>query len=289
MRRRLAARRESLGNWSLLKKLGLNLVALTGLLAFTFPLYYVFVGSTLAPGELFQFPPRLLPGTSAIENYSTLLFDTRFPRMLLNSLVYAVSSALGVLLVSSTAGYVYAKAQFPGRKPLFYLTLVTLAVPFQIIAIPLFELLSGMDLIDSMVGLVLPTVAHPLGVFYMKQNIEQNVLDDVLNSARIDGASEFAIYYRVVLPLVKPGLISLGVLMILFKMNDLFWPLIVMRSQENQVVTIFMSLLAGGIEEPTPWETVLPAMFVSTLPVLLLFVFLQRYFVQGLLAGSVKQ
>lgn len=280
---------EKTSNWEHVRHLGLNLIALSGALFFAFPLYYILVGSTLAPGELFQFPPKLLPGTNAAENYSHLLFETRFPRMLLNSLVYAISSSLGVLFVSSTAGYVYAKMHFPGRKPLFYITLVTLAIPFQIIAIPLFELLSDMNLIGSMIGLVLPTIAHPLGVFYMKQNIEQNVLDDVLNSARIDGASEFAVYYRIVLPLVKPGLISLGVLMILFKMNDLFWPLIVMRSQENQVVTIFMSLLAGGIEEPTPWETVLPAMLISTLPVILLFVFLQRYFIKGLLAGSVKK
>lgn len=280
---------EETNGWEFARRLGLNLIALSGALFFAFPLYYILVGSTLAPGELFQFPPKLLPGTNGVENYSYLLLDTRFPRMLFNSLVYAISSSLGVLFVSSTAGYVYAKMQFPGREPLFYLTLVTLAIPFQIIAIPLFELLADMNLIDSMVGLVLPTIAHPLGVFYMKQSIEQNVLDDVLNSARIDGASEFTVYYRIVLPLVKPALISLGVLMILFKMNDLFWPLIVMRSQENHVATIFMSLLAGGIEEPTPWETVLPAMLISTLPVILLFVFLQRYFIKGLLAGSVKK
>jgi len=269
--------------------LGANVLAILGAIVFAFPFYYILVASSFAEGVIRRFPPKLTPGNMFVENLTSLLTETNFLQSVLNSLIYAGLSTVGVLIVATTAGYAFAKYKFPGREPLFYVTLVTLAIPFQLIAIPLFKLLVDVNLADTFVGLILPAVAHPLGVFFMRQNIEQTILDDTLNSARIDGASEFQIFYRIVLPLIRPGLAALAVLMFMLRMNELFWPLVVMRSESNAVATMFLSTMLGGPESPANWTLLMPAALLASLPVLLVFIFLQKHFVKGLLAGSVKQ
>lgn len=269
--------------------LGVNILALIGAVIFAFPFYYILVASSFAEGVIYQFPPKLTPGAQYIQNFSTLLFETQFPRSMLNSLIYATFSTIGVLVVATTSGYAFAKFEFPGRTPLFYVTLATLAIPFQLIAIPLFSLLVDFGLANTFIGLVLPAVAHPLGVFFMRQNIEQTILDDMLNSARMDGASELQIFRYIILPLIRPGLAALAVLMFMLRMNELFWPLVVMRSEANSVATMFLSTLLGGPESPPDWTIMMPAALLASIPVLLVFIFLQKHFVEGLLAGSVKQ
>jgi lactose/L-arabinose transport system permease protein len=269
--------------------LSINMLALLGALLFAFPFYYVLIASSFAEGVVYQFPPKLLPGGQYVENLSRLIFETSFPRTLLNSLIYATFSTIGVLIVATTSGYAFAKFEFPGHTPLFYVTLVTLAIPFQLIAIPLFSMLVDFSLTDTFIGLILPAVAHPLGVFFMRQNIEQTILDDMLNSARMDGASELQIFRYIVFPLVRPGLAALAILMFMLRMNELFWPLIVMRSESNAVATMFLATVLGGPESPTQWTVMMPAALLASVPVLLVFIFLQKHFVKGLLAGSVKQ
>jgi lactose/L-arabinose transport system permease protein len=122
----------------------------------------------------------------------------------------------------------------------------------------------------------------------MKQNIEQTILTDMLNGARVDGASELEIFYKIVLPLIRPALAALAVFLFLYRMNELFWPLIIMRSPDHQLATTFISNNIGGLETPTTWTVVMPAAFLATVPVLLVFIFLQKQFIKGLLAGSVK-
>jgi lactose/L-arabinose transport system permease protein len=269
--------------------LSVNAIAITGAILFAFPFYYILVASSFAEGVIYQFPPKMTPGGQYIQNFTTVLFETQFPRTLLNSLIYATFSTIGVLIVATTSGYAFAKFEFPGKEPLFYVTLVTLAIPFQLIAIPLFSLLVDVGLADTFIGLILPAVAHPLGVFFMRQNIEQTIIDDMLKSARIDGASEFQVFRHIVFPLVRPGLAALAVLMFMLRMNELFWPLVVMRSDANSVATMFLATFIGGPESPPDWTIMMPAALLASLPVLLVFIFLQKHFVKGLLAGSVKQ
>lgn len=269
--------------------LSVNAIAILGAVLFAFPFYYILVASSFAEGVIYQFPPKMTPGGQYVQNFATVIFETQFPRTLLNSLIYATFSTIGVLIVATTSGYAFAKFEFPGRTPLFYVTLVTLAIPFQLIAIPLFSLLVDVGLADSFIGLILPAVAHPLGVFFMRQNIEQTIIDDMLNSARIDGASELQVFRHIVFPLVRPGLAALAVLMFMLRMNELFWPLVVMRSDANSVATMFLATFLGGPESPTNWTIMMPAALLASLPVLLVFIFLQKHFVKGLLAGSVKQ
>ncbi|WP_411968931.1 carbohydrate ABC transporter permease [Haloferax sp. YSSS75] len=269
--------------------LSINTLALVGAVLFAFPFYYILVASSFSEGVIYQFPPKLTPGGQYLQNFSNLLFETQFSRTLLNSLIYATFSTIGVLIVATTSGYAFAKFEFPGRKPLFYVTLITLAIPFQLIAIPLFSLLVDFGLANTFVGLVLPAVAHPIGVFFMRQNIEQTIIDDMLNSARIDGASEIQVFRHIVFPLIRPGLAALAVLMFMLRMNELFWPLVVMRSDANSTATMFLATFLGGPESPPDWTVMMPAALLASIPVLIVFIFLQKHFVKGLLAGSVKQ
>jgi ABC-type glycerol-3-phosphate transport system permease component len=268
--------------------LSLNIVAALGALFFAFPLFYIVIGSSFAPDQFFIFPPKITPGPNLIPNYIHTVANTRFLRSLINSLVFAGGTTLGVLIVATTAGYSFAMFRYPGRKPLFYLTLVGLAIPFQLIAIPLFDLLVTYGMINSYLGAILPALTHPVAVIFMKQNMEQALVEDLLNSARIDGASEFQIFIRIVLPLVRTGIAALAVLLFIRRMNVLFWPLIVFRSPEMEVATQFISGLRG-IFRPTPWVEVMPAAFLATIPTLIVFLLLQKYFVKGLLSGAVKE
>lgn len=260
-------------------------------LVFAFPFYYMLVSSTLLTEQIFVFPPRLVPGGHFIDNYAKTLLETdpNFIQVLLNSLIYAVFGTLGVILIGATGGYAFSKFAFPGREPLFYLSLVTLAIPFQMIAIPLFDIMNTFGLINTYAGALLPTLFHPIAIFFMKQNIDQTIIDDLLNSARMNGASEFQIWYKIVLPLIRPGLAALGTLIFLLKMNSLFWPLVILREGNLQVGTVWMANQSGGLYTPSPWEVLLPAGVFLTLPALIVFTTMQRHFVKGLIAGSVKE
>lgn len=271
--------------------ISVNTVIILGGILFGFPFYFMVVSSSLTSSQIFVFPPRLLPGAHLVSNYTKTIFDTEplFLTALLNSLIYAVFGTIGAVLIGATGGYAFAKFTFPGRKPLFYLTLVTLAVPFQLIAIPLFDLINSLGLVDTYTGALLPALYHPIAIFFMRQNIDQTVVDDMLNSARVSGASEFQIWYKIVLPLIRPGLAALGSLMFLLKMNSLFWPLVVLRAGPKQVATVWLANMKGGAFTPSPWEILLPAATLATIPVFLTFTMMQRHFVKGLVAGSVKE
>jgi ABC-type glycerol-3-phosphate transport system permease component len=274
--------------FTLLRPYSVKAIVLFGALIFAIPYYYMTISSTFATEQFFFFPPRLIPGPNLVENYTTLLFETRFARTLLNSVIFASLSTIGIVSTGTLAGYAFAKFSFPGRKPLFYLTLSTLAFPFQLIAIPLFELLVSFRLVDTWAGLVLPTLSGPIGVFFMKQNIEANIVDSLLKSARIDGASEFQTFYHIVLPLLKPGMAALGVLMFFRRIQGLFWPLIAVRSPSKQVATVFIENLSGGAISPNIWTQMMPALVLATFPALILFIFVQDYFIKGMVGGHAK-
>lgn len=259
-------------------------------LLMVFPLYYLFASSGFHSGQMYSSPPKLTPGAFAqyIANY-TQLFATTFPRNFLNSLIYAVGSVTGVVCLATLAGYAYAMFEFRGRSVLFYVTLASLAIPYQLLAIPLYNIMNSLNLLNSYVGLILPTVAGPIGVFFMKQNLEASLIEDMLRSARIDGASEGQIFYHIVWPLARPGMAALAILVFLWRMQDLFWPLIVLQSEEMRVGTMFLESHAQSTaNSPAAWELLLPAAFIMTIPTLLLFLFAQKHFVKGLMAGSVK-
>ena len=253
-----------------------------------FPLYFMFVSSTYPLGELFVFPPHLLPGDALIENYITVVRDTIFLRTLLNSFIFAAVSVTGVLMVSAPAGYALAKFEFRGSRTLLVTLLVLMAIPFHLISIPLFALIVDLNLINTWTGAILPMIAVPIGVIFVKQNAEQILTDDLLNSARMDGASELQVFLKIVLPLLWPGLLAIGMYLFIVRMQAYYWPLIVLQDDSMMVSQVWISQWEGGVETPTPYDTILPASVMITIPLLVIFLIGQKQFIEGLTGGSIK-
>jgi ABC-type glycerol-3-phosphate transport system permease component len=253
-----------------------------------FPLYYLLVSSTYPQGALARFPPHFLPSVHAIENYTFLLTETIFPGTLLNSFIYAGGTTIGMLILSAPAGYALAKIDFKGSGATLTLLLVLMALPFQLLSIPLFELVVELDLINTYTGAIVTSVTIPLAVFFVKQNAEQVIHDDLLDSARVNGASEFQVFTNVVIPLLWPALVAISMYIFITRMQSYYWPLIVLRDESVMVAQVWISLWEGGIETPTPFHRILPASVIIVVPLLITFLLGQKYFVKGLTGGSIK-
>ena len=235
--------------------------------------------------EIFQLRPTLIPEEPHLRNYIRLFAEFDFARHFLNSAFIAVVHTAAHLFLASLAGFAFAKYNFPLKNFLFLVLLGSMMVPLYTIFIPLFVLVIRLGLVDSYAGVILPGIAGAFGIFFMKQSMEA-VPNELLDSARIDGASEFRIYWQIALPLVRPALAVLAVLAFMTSWNDFVWPLVVLRSRELQTLPVVMA----GMRNMYRMEhgTVMAASLLSTLPILLLFLVLQKQFVQGLTVGAVK-
>lgn len=258
--------------------IGLAVVAL-------FPLLWMLSVSFMAPGEAGALPPPLLPAHPGWANYRELFLRAGMGRYLLNSLL--VSSAITALslVFNLMAGYAFAKLRFAGRERLFRALLGALVIPAQVAMLPLFLLLKYAGLVNSYAGVVMPAMATVFGVFLVRQ-YARSIPDELLEAARIDGAGEWRIFARIVLPLLKPIIATLAIFSFLAAWNDFMWPLIVLTGQEHYTLPIGLASLAR--EHAQDSELMMAGSVVTVLPVLLLFLSLQRYYLQGLLLGSVK-
>jgi ABC-type glycerol-3-phosphate transport system permease component len=256
---------------------------------FGFPIYYSIVGSTMTRDQVLSYPPKLTPAGHLVSNYGHIIFDTRFLDTMVNSSIFAIGVTLGIILLSAPAGFAFEKYDFKGKRTALILILTFIAVPFQLISIPLFKFAVDIGFINTFHGTILPAMAAPIGVFFMKQNVEQVIADDLLNSARVDGASELQVFYRIVLPLIRPGIIALGLYLFLLRFKSYYWPLIMLRNNDVQVAQVWIAKQIGSSSSPTPYEILLPAGVIVSLPLLIVFLFGQKYIVQGLTRGALKE
>jgi multiple sugar transport system permease protein len=258
------------------------------------PLGYMIVVSFMPRGESGQLPTPLWPSRWSIENYYELLvrrqfdgawFDYRIVPALVNSLgVAAVSTLLGLLL-TVPAGYAFAKLRFRGRERLLQLLIASLVVPGQVAMLPLFLIFKELGLVNSYAGVILPSLAGIFAILFVRQ-ATLAIPDEMIDAARIDGASEARIFASVVLPLLVPIVVTLALFMFLGSWNDFLWPLIVLADQHRYTLPVAVAAIAR--EHAADAELMMAASVVTTLPVLLLFLLLQRYYLTGLLGGSVK-
>lgn len=256
----------------------------TGLMAilagiFLVPFYWLLISSLRPPTRIFSDAGNFIPDTLTLENFSALFRDSPFFWWLGNSIILAVGSTLGSLLVVTMAAYPLARIRFRGRNTIFVGILASQMLPFHLLLIPLFLLMINLGLIDTHLGVILPLLAHPFGLFYMRQYM-LGLPQDLIDAARVDGASEYAIFWRVVLPMVKPALGTLAVLFSLEQWNDLLWPLIVMRSETHYPLSVGIASLIG-LYRPR-WDLVMTASLLSVLPVVLLFLKMRKVFISGL-------
>ena len=256
------------------------------LISMATPFLWMLSNTFKEQSEIFGMPPTLIPEKPHFRNYVSLFEDFNFASHFLNSAFIAVIHTVCHLFLASLAGFAFAKYTFPLKNFLFMILLGSMMVPLYTIFIPLFVLVIKLGLIDSYAGVIIPGVAGAFGIFFMKQSMEA-VPGELLDSARIDGASEFRIYWQIALPLVRPALAVLAVLAFMGSWNDFVWPLVVLRSRELQTLPVIMAGMVGTYR--MEYGVVMAASLLSTMPILLLFLALQKQFLAGLAVGAVKQ
>ena len=249
------------------------------------PLAWMLSVSFMPRGEASHFPPPLLPSHFSLDNYRELFQRIGIGRYFANSALVAAATTALSLLVNAMAGYAFAKLRFPGRERVFRLLLAALVVPAQVAMLPLFLLMKELHLVDSYAGVVAPALASVFGIFLVRQ-YARSIPDELLEAARIDGAGELRIFFQIVLPMLKPVLVTLAIFTFMGAWNDFMWPLIVLTDQEHYTLPVALATLSR--EHIMDVEMMMAGAVVTVVPVLALFLVLQRYYIQGLLLGSVK-
>ena len=258
---------------------------LAGALLALGPMLWMLAASFMPAGEANSYPPRILPSAPTLEHYRTLFTRLDLGRNLVNSAVIALAITLLSLLVNSMAGYALAKLRFRHRERVFRTLSAGLMLPVQIAMLPLFLLFKELGLVNSYWGVIIPSLASIFGIFLIRQ-YTLALPDDLLDAARIDGAGELRIYRSVVLPVITPVLATIAIWTFLNAWNDFMWPLIVLSDEAKYTLPVALANLSGEHVQDT--ELMMAGAVVTVLPVMLVFLVLQRYYIQGVLAGSVK-
>ena len=261
-------------------------VLLAGLAVVVAPFVWMVLSSFKPEGEIRRVPPTWWPETFTLDNYVRLFSQLDFPRYFVNSVLVAGLITVGNLVFCSAVGYALAKLRFPGRQVLFATVLGTLMVPGMVTFVPQFVLVSQLGLVNTYAGLVLPFLAGPFGVFLMRQYL-LSIPDDLIEAARIDGAGELRIFWRVVLPLCGPALATLGILTFLSSWNSFLWPLVVATTEDKYTLPVALALFSVG-QHRTSFGLLLAGAVVVVLPVIAVFLVLQRHFLRGIATTGLK-
>ncbi len=255
-------------------------------LLFLLPIFWMIVSATRPDNQILSIPPTLIPGDFLAQNWAVLNNDTNFIRVMFNSVGIAIIYTALATLISAMGGYAFAKFRFPGRTALFLMVVATLTIPYAVVVIPQYILVArDLQLTNNWWAVILPGLANALGIFFMRQNM-LSVPSDLLEAARIDGAGELRIFAQIVLPIMKPALAAVAIVLFLFQWNDFLWPLLVMTSRDAYTIPVALGTLVGLTR--VSWGGIMIGTAIATLPFLILFLFLQRYFVAGITAGAIK-
>ncbi|HEX2690760.1 MAG TPA: carbohydrate ABC transporter permease [Kofleriaceae bacterium] len=250
-----------------------------------FPLVWMISVSLMSPGEASASPPPLLPSAPTLANYRELFRRGDITRNLVNSLGVAIAATLLSLAFNVSAGYAFAKLKFAGRDLVWKLLLGVMLIPAQVAMIPLFLMLKQLGLINSYAGVLIPSIANVFGIFLVRQ-YALSLPDELIEAARIDGAGEPRIFWSIVLPVLRPVLVTLAIFAFLGAWNDFLWPLIILADHGRQTLPVALAALAR--EHAGDSELMMAGAVITIVPVLAVFLALQRYYLQGLLTGSVK-
>jgi multiple sugar transport system permease protein len=256
-----------------------------GAIVALFPLLWMISASFMTRGEATTLPPHVVPHAFTLDHYRQLFVRLNIGRAFLSSTIVALMVTAFSVLLNSMAGYAFAKLRFGGRDRLFGLLLTGIVIPPQVGMLPLFLFLKQIHLVNTWWGVALPSFATVFGIFLIRQFM-LSVPQELIEAARIDGASELRIYWSVVMPLARPILATLATFMFMTAWNDFMWPLIILSDQSRYTLPVALANLSG--EHALDVELMMAGSVVTVIPVVLLFVFLQRYYIAGLMAGSVK-
>lgn len=265
----------------------LQYLMLIGISAFmVLPFIWMLSTSFKELQDVFGYPPVLIAENPTFENYRFIFQDADMVQVLANTVVISLSATLLSLFFTSLGGYGFAKFAFPGKPGLFAFLLATMIVPGAVMMVPSFVLMRHFGWVDTFWPLIVPGAANAFGIFFFRQYIS-TVSDELLDAARLDGASEFGIFWRVIVPIIAPGLTSLGLIFFMQSWNNYLGPLIYLKSPEKWTITVAINSLIGGAGL-TYWGEQMAMSVISLLPLLIIFLVFQRRFVEGIQAGAIK-
>ncbi len=262
-------------------------ILLVGLLVTLVPFIWMLLTSLKSSQEIIQIPPTFIPEKWTFESYRTIFSDPRVPlaRFYLNSFFVAGSRVAITLFTSSLAGFIFAKYKFWGAKASFSFILMQLMIPFQVVMIPAYLILVKLHLVDSLWGLIIPSMVDAFGIFFMRQFIE-SLPNELIDAARIDGASEFGIYWRIILPQLGAAMATLGIFTFMGTWNDYLWPLVVITSHEKRTLPLLLTWYNSV--HGTRYDLTMAASILVLLPIMVVYLMFQRWIVRGISMTGIK-
>ncbi len=267
-------------------KVLLFIIVLLGAIVISIPFVWLIVSTFKDNQEIIRFPPQFFPDSINWANYQEIIQKFNIFRYFYNSVFLSVTKTGIGVYISIYCGYTLAKFQFFGKKILFSILLFTMMVPYLIMVIPLYNMINSFNLMDSYMGVMLPTILSPFGVFMMRQHILNGVPNELLESARIDGASEFYIFHIIAIPLCQNMLSALGIFLFLWNWEDFLWPYLVLLTQSKFPLAVALNLFSG--QNVVNYGPLFAATFVAILPILIVYAFLQGRFVNGIAMTGIK-
>ncbi|MCF8435567.1 MAG: carbohydrate ABC transporter permease [Ignavibacteriales bacterium] len=267
------------------KKILLYLLAFLVGAASLMPFLWMVSASFMPSGSANTYPPKFLPDAIDFSHYISLFSRIDLTRNLLNSLVISIGVTFFSLFFNSLTGYAFAKLRFAGKESIFKVMLSSMIIPGQVTMLPVFLMLKNMGLINTYWAIIVPAMSSVFGIFLIRQ-FAMSIPDSLIEAAKIDGAGEFEIYFRIILPLIKPIIITLGIFTFMGSWNDFLWPLIVMTDSSMYTMPVALSNLMGEHVQDT--ELMMAGSVITILPVIIIFIILQRFYINGILMGSVK-
>jgi len=273
----------------IMRNIPLYITAIVGASVTLLPFVWMILSSIKNNAEIFRWPPTFLPEYLVVSNYTKLFEMWPFATWYINSILVAFIGTIAVLFFSSLAGFGFAKYEFKGRTLMFGILIASTMIPFQLILIPLFIETSRLGMINSYAGMIVPFMAPALGIFLMKQFMAA-IPNELLDSARIDGSSEFGIYWNIIVPLLRPAMGTLAIITFLGSWNSFLWPLVILRSDVMMTLPIGLARMTENVPGKTrDFGVIMAAATLVSVPVLAVLMSMQRQFISGILSGSVKQ
>lgn len=239
----------------------------------------------IQPDALLRNLGTLIPHNISFSNFQYLFQLRYFYRWNFNSIFISLSASFLVCFCSTLSGYALAKKDFPGRNFIFWCFLITMAIPGQSILLPLFMLIRDLGMIDTYQGLVLPSLAWPIGIFLMKQIIK-TIPNEIIDAGRIDGASEWYIFYKLIIPMAKPGIMALSIFTFIGTYNNYFWQLLIINKKD--MMTLPLAVACMQTEFETHITLLMAGAVMASLPMIILYLILQKHFIKGIRIGALK-
>ncbi|MBS2968219.1 carbohydrate ABC transporter permease [Metabacillus sp. KIGAM252] len=269
-----------------ISKVLLYTLLIAGVICSIGPFYWMVIGASHTSGEIFKVPPNFLPGSELWTNLKNLDESIGILKVLGNSLTITLIYTALALMICSASGYAFAKFKFKGRDAIFFVLLLAIMIPYHVTLIPLFKMMAALGWINTYQAVILPNLAYPFAIFLMRQNMKA-LPDSLLEAARVDGAGEFKIFFTIVLPTMKPSLAAVAIFLFMFQWNNFLWPLVILNEQDMYTLPVALSSLIGLSK--VDYGQLMMGTAISTLPIMIFFLLLQRQFISGMLGSSVKE